>query len=77
MRPPRDTTPDAWARQVEAYRAIGPDGRLRLASELSEDVLAIARDGIRHAHPDWSDALIDAELGRRLRRERADRPARP
>ena len=66
MARPRDTSPDIWARQLEAYRAMGPEERLRRALQLSEDVKALARDGIRHAHPDWQDRQIDAELQRRL-----------
>lgn len=65
MPAPRDTSPETWARQIEAYRAMGPDARLRRAFELTEFVRGVARDGIRDAHPNWTDADIDAELTRR------------
>jgi len=71
MSAPRDTSPEAWARQLAAYRAMGPDGRLRRAFELTEFVRAIARDGIRAAHTDWPDARVDAELQRRSGLERS------
>lgn len=59
---PRDTSPDAWARQFEAYRSIGPEARLRLALEMSEDVRRLALAGIRHRHPDWPEAKAQAAL---------------
>ena len=66
MRAPRDTSPQIWARQLDAYRAMRPDERLRRALELSEDVRALARDGIRHAHPDWPELAVAAELAKRI-----------
>ena len=45
---------------------MGPDGRLRRAVQLSEDVKNLARDGIRHAHPDWPESRVETELVRRL-----------
>ncbi len=63
---PRDTSADVWSRQLEAYREMGPEGRLRRALQLSEEVKALARDGIRHAHPDWPERQVDSELARRL-----------
>jgi hypothetical protein len=66
MPAPRDTAPDVWARQLDAYRAMGPEGRFQRAVALSEDVKALARDGIRHQHPDWADAMVEAALVKRL-----------
>lgn len=63
---PRDTAPDVWARQLEAYRAMGPEGRFQRAVALSEDVKALARDGIRHRHPDWAETMVEVELIERL-----------
>lgn len=62
MSAPRDTSPEAWARQFAAYRSMGPDARLQRAFELTEFVRALARDGIRAAHPEWPDARVDEEL---------------
>ena len=66
MRPPKDTSPEAWKRQLDAYRAMRPGERLRRAVELSEDVKVLARSGIRHAHPDWPESSVETELARRL-----------
>jgi hypothetical protein len=67
MRPPRDTDTEIWRRQLSAYRAMGPQGRLRRAIELSEEVRELARAGIRAGHPDWPEARVGAELVRRQR----------
>lgn len=55
---------------------MGPDARLRRAFELSDFVRAMARDGIREAHPDWTEPLVSAELARRRfgRPERSPKP---
>lgn len=72
MPAPRDTSPEVWSRQLDVYRAMGPDGRLRRALQMSEDVKALARDGIRDQHPDWPASRVEAELVKRL----FDRPGR-
>jgi len=66
MRAPRDTSPEIWKRQLDAYRAMRPGERLRRAAQLSEDVKVLARAGIRKAHPDWAESSVEAELSRRL-----------
>jgi len=64
---PIDTSIEARARQLEAYRALRPSDRLRLADEMSEEVRSLARSGIRaRISADASEAVIDAELGRLL-----------
>jgi hypothetical protein len=65
---PLDTSIDAYRRQVDAYRSIGPAERLRLAAEISADVRALAEAGIRRRHPDWSTDARAAELARILAR---------
>lgn len=62
MPAPLDTATDAWSRQLEGYRACRPDERVRLALEMSEEVTAIARAGIRHRHPDWPASRVQQEL---------------
>ena len=79
MARPADTAANAWARQLDALRALSPQDRLRRALTMSEDVKEIARAGIRHRHADWPDdrvqaALDDLLLGTDLaRRARASR----
>ena len=68
MAAPRDTSPEAWALLVERFRALRPDERVRLAIEMSDDVLAIARAGIRHRHPDWPSTRVEAALRATLNR---------
>lgn len=59
-----DTSPDAYARQIAVYRAMTPDERVALAVEMSDEVLAIAADGIRDRHPDYDEAHVTWALHR-------------
>jgi hypothetical protein len=51
---PRDTDAAAHAAQVAAARRLGPDGRVRIAVELSEATRRIAIDGLLRRHPELS-----------------------
>jgi len=59
---PKDTSDDAFIRQLDALRALGPGGRLRLAAELSDDLREIATAGIRSRHPEYDDRQVAEEL---------------
>jgi hypothetical protein len=64
---PIDTAVEAHARQLEAYRAMRPEDRLRLADEMSDDVRSLARSGIRARQVgDDSEEEVDAALARIL-----------
>lgn len=64
---PIDTSIEARGRQVEAYRAMHPSERLRLADEMTAEVRELARSGIRaRLGTDASDAAIESELARIL-----------
>jgi hypothetical protein len=64
---PNDTSIEAHARQLEAYRAMTPANRLRLADEMSDVVRSLARSGIRaRAGRDASEPELDAALARIL-----------
>ena len=52
---PADTSPAAFAHQVERYRAIGPAGRSQIAAELSDAVRETTLAAIRLRHPEYSD----------------------
>jgi hypothetical protein len=52
---PRDTSPEAWERQMRAFEKLGPEGRVRVALELSEAVRTIQLEGIRSRNPGWSE----------------------
>jgi hypothetical protein len=45
------TPPAALDAQIEKYRAMTGEERLKLALDLHELSCEIARDGIRHQHP--------------------------
>jgi hypothetical protein len=64
---PIDTSVEAHARQLEAYRAMRPEDRLRLADQMSDAVRSLARSGIRARHVgDVSEEEVDAALARIL-----------
>lgn len=68
---PKDTSPEALAHQVDALRRMGPQQRLRLGAEMSDEIRQLAIAGIRSRHPEYSDqqvgdALEDLLLGRDL-----------
>lgn len=61
---PRDTTDEAWAVQRELLRRAGPARRLRMALEMCDDGRRLLRAGIRHRHPEWSEAEVRREEAR-------------
>jgi hypothetical protein len=50
-----DTSAAAAAIHEDAYRELGPAGRLRIALELSDFTHALAVAGIRSRHPEYTD----------------------
>ena len=60
-----DTSPAARAKQDEILRAMSGEQRVTLAYEMSMFVRELMREGIRHDHPDWTEAQIARELLRR------------
>ena len=40
---------------MEAFRRAGPEGRLRIALEMSEEMARVVDAGVRVRHPDYSD----------------------
>lgn len=70
---PRDTDVAAHEVQIDVYRRMGAEARVRLAVEMSEDVRRISLDGIRARHPEYDDerarrALFRLVLGEDLAR---------
>jgi pimeloyl-CoA synthetase len=68
---PRDTTRDAFIKQMEILRGLGTSGRAAMTFELSDNLRQIVKDGVRHRHPDWDEARVKEEflrivLGTRL-----------
>jgi len=67
MTRPIDTSAEAHAQQLEAYRRMRPEDRLRLADRMSDDVRSLARSGIRaRRNGDASEEDVDAALARIL-----------
>lgn len=56
-----DTTPEAAAVQLEILRKMTGEQRMMLAYEMSMFARELAKAGIRHRYPDWSEAQVDRE----------------
>ena len=52
--------------QIEKYRAMSGEERLKLAFDLHELACEIARDGIRHQHPEASPDEVERRLRERI-----------
>ena len=64
---PADTTPDAWAKQLEISRRMSPAEKLAAVSSLTLAVYEIALAGLRGQYPSASEAEIRMRLAvRRL-----------
>jgi hypothetical protein len=57
-----DTSPEAQAVQLEIYRAMSGEQRLLIALDMSLFARELARQGIRHDHPEWSEEQVAREL---------------
>ncbi len=53
--------------QLEAYRRMTGEERLRIGLGLYEASLAIAREGIRNRFPETDDAEVEEKLRSRIR----------
>ncbi len=63
---PSDTHDAAHRAQLAAWQRLGPEGRVRLAVQMSEDARRISLDGIRRRRPDLTDGEARFELARLL-----------
>lgn len=64
---PRDTTPEAWAVQLEVWRRMSPERRLSIAVAMSEELVTLTRAGIQARHPEYdTNAVRLAEIRQRL-----------
>ena len=57
-----DTSPEAQAIQLKIQSGMSGEQRILLAFEMSEFARELARAGIRHDHPEWSEAQVAREL---------------
>jgi hypothetical protein len=61
-----DTAPEVRRRQLEAYRAMGPQRRVEHALALSEEIRRVAIDGMKQRDPSLNDEQIRAAWLRML-----------
>lgn len=61
---PRDTSAQAYAMQLESIRRLSPAQRAERGVALCEFTREACRAGIRHRHPDYSPADVEAALHR-------------
>jgi len=61
-----DTSPDADAVQLEAYRRMGGPGRAQVMFRLSEMARRTTEAGIRRRHPEYDDGHVMLALARLL-----------
>ena len=59
---PGDTSPAARAIQLEAWRRLGPEGRVALAMRMSMQARALSRAGIAARHPEYSPEEVQRAL---------------
>jgi hypothetical protein len=59
---PRDTTSEAFARQLARLRSMSPQERLRRSLEMSDELREVAMAGIRARHPEYADRQVREEL---------------
>jgi len=62
----------ALEKQIDRYRKMTGEQRLAIALDLHEMSCDIAREGIRHAHPDADAAEVERLLRSRLELARSE-----
>ena len=62
---------EALAKQIEKYRAMTGEQRLKIALDLHEFACNVSRAGIRHQHPNATDAEVEQLLRKRLELDRS------
>lgn len=53
-----DTTKEAENLQIEIFRRMGPEGRLRSALNLSQTSHTLLAAGVRSRHPDYTEHQV-------------------
>jgi hypothetical protein len=61
-----DTTPEAAAVQLDIFRRMGPERRLRMAMEASAMARRLFESGVRSRNPTMTDEGIQREVVRLL-----------
>ncbi len=60
--PSRDTSQDAEQVQLDVFRRMTGEQRLKLALEMSDFARGLSLSRIRAEHPQWSDWEVKREL---------------
>jgi Rv0078B-related antitoxin len=61
-----DTTPEIKAMQSRIHESMTGEQRLLMALEMSYFAHELAKQGLRDAHPDWSEERVRREFLRSL-----------
>jgi hypothetical protein len=61
-----DTSPDADAAQIDAYRRMGGTGRVQVMFRLNDVARRTVEAGIRTRHPEYDDGEVLRALARLL-----------
>lgn len=69
-----DTTIEAARKEFEILRGLGPEVRVKMALEMSDNLRSIVEAGVRLRHPDYDEEAVRREVlrlmvGERLFRE--------
>ena len=59
---PADTTIEAARKQFEILRRLGPEVRLKMAFEMSDNLRSIVESGVRGRNPDYDEQKIKQEV---------------
>jgi len=59
---PADTTLEAVRKQFEILRRLGPEARLKMAFELSDNLRSIVEAGVRERNPNYDEQKIRQEV---------------
>jgi hypothetical protein len=57
-----DTSAEAAAVQLAAWRCLGPEARGAMAAQLSDDIRQVSLAGIRQRHPEYTDDEVRRAL---------------
>jgi hypothetical protein len=61
---PADTAPEAAWVQIEIYRRMAPEKRLRQVLQLGDSLCAIVASGVRSRHPEFSEEQVKLSVAR-------------
>ena len=59
---PADTTVDAARKQFEILRRLGPEVRVKMAFELSDNLRSLVEAGVRQRHSDFDEQRVQQEV---------------